>query len=143
MSFSGEFEAHVDSHGRVAVPSSFVEALSAGAIVARGFERCVSVYSKDGWERIAAEIGELPATDATTRRLARIVFASANDQQIDRQGRLELPKLVRWYAGIDHEVLVVGVGEVIEIWDKRAWVAEVAALECGAARETGIEEPAA
>ncbi len=129
MLFAGQFEGHVDSRGRIAVPDAFIEALSGGAMVARGFERCISVYSPDGWQRLAGEIGELPVTDAETRRLTRFIFASADEQQIDRQGRLELSAEVRRYAGIDREVVIIGAGELIEIWDSEAWALELAVLE--------------
>ena len=131
--FAGEFEGHVDSRGRIAVPAALVEARSGGAVVARGFERCVSVYSAESWQRLADEIGKLPMTDAKTRRLARFMYASADEQQIDRQGRLELPGPALQYAGIDREVVVVGAGDSIEIWDREAWAVELAALENGIA----------
>lgn len=133
--FAGEFVGHVDSHGRIAVPDALLEALSGGAIVARGFERCISVYSTDGWQRLADEIRELPATDEQTRRLSRFIFASADEQQIDRQGRLDLSAPVRRYAGIDRDVVVVGAGNLIEIWDSGAWAVELASLE---SQTTGV-----
>lgn len=131
--FAGEFEGHVDSKGRIAVPDAFTDALSGGAVVARGFERCVSVYSAEGWQRLAEEIGELPVTDAETRRLSRFIFASADEQEIDRQGRLELSVAVRRYAGVEREVVVIGAGNLIEIWDREAWAVELSVLETQAA----------
>ncbi len=129
MLFAGEFEGHVDSRGRIAVPPVFAEALSGVVIVARGFERCVSVYSEEGWQRIASEIGELPVTNAETRRLARFIFASAHEQEADRQGRIELPKSVLRYAGIKRDVFVIGTGEAVEIWDRESWAEELGALQ--------------
>ncbi|MDP6823498.1 MAG: division/cell wall cluster transcriptional repressor MraZ [Dehalococcoidia bacterium] len=127
--FAGEFEGHVDSHGRIAVPAVFAEALSGVVVVARGFERCVSVYSEQGWQRIASEIRDLPATNAKTRRLARFIFASAHEQEADRQGRIELPKTVLRYAGINRDVVVIGTGEAVEIWDRESWAQELDAVQ--------------
>ena len=96
--------------------------------MARGFERCVAVYSAEGWERIAAEIRDLPSTNAETRQLARFIFASANEQQADRQGRLQLPRTTLDYAGIVRDVVVLGTGDAVEVWDREAWASELGAL---------------
>ena len=128
MLFAGEFEGHVDSRGRIAVPPAFTQALSGVIVVARGFERCISIYSEDGWKRLADEIEELPATDAESRRLARFIFASADEQQPDGQGRIELPAALRRYAGIDRDVVVIGTGHSVEVWDSESWAAEIAGL---------------
>lgn len=127
--FAGEFDGRVDSHRRIAIPAVFAGELSEGVVVARGFERCISVYSAEGWERIASEIRELPVTNAETRRLARFIFASANEQEPDRQGRIELPKAVLLYAGITTDVSVIGTGDVVEIWDRDTWAAELGTLQ--------------
>ena len=129
MLFAGEFDGRVDSHRRIAIPAVFAEELSEGVVVARGFERCISVYSTEGWERIASEIRELPVTNAETRRLARFIFASANEQEPDHQGRIELPKAVLLYAGITTDVSVIGTGDAVEIWDRDSWAAELGTLQ--------------
>ena len=129
MLFAGEFDGRVDSHRRIAIPAVFAGELSEGIVVARGFERCISVYSVEGWERIASEIRELPVTNAETRRLARFIFASANEQKPDHQGRIELPEAVLLYAGITTEVSVIGTGDVVEIWDRDSWAAELGTLQ--------------
>jgi MraZ protein len=126
--FAGEYQGNVDSRGRIAIPTAFAEALSGEVVVARGFERCVAVYSAEGWERIAAEIRDLPSTNAETRQLARFIFASANEQQADRQGRLQLPRTTLDYAGIVRDVVVLGTGDAVEVWDREAWASELGAL---------------
>ena len=128
MLFAGEFQEHVDSRGRIAIPAPFADALSGEVVVARGFERCVAVYSAEGWDRIAAEIRDLPSTDPETRQLARFIFASANEQEIDRQGRIELPQPLLDYAGIERDVVVLGTGDSVEIWDRESWKTELGAL---------------
>jgi len=126
--FAGEFDGKIDSHRRLAIPAVFAGELSGGVVVARGFERCISIYSAEGWERIASEIRELPVTNAETRRLARFIFASANEQEPDRQGRIELPRAVLLYAGITTEVSVIGTGDAVEVWDRDSWAAQLGTL---------------
>jgi MraZ protein len=146
--FAGEFEGRVDSRRRIAVPAVFAEALSGDVVVARGFERCVAVYSAEGSERVAAEIGEMPITNAESRRLARFIFASAFEQQPDRQGRIEQPKSVLSYANIEQDVTVIGTGDSVEIWDRASWKAELGELQTQVTRGTDTanaqgERPAA
>lgn len=141
MLFAGEFQGHVDSRGRIAMPAAFAEALSGDVVVARGFEQCVAVYSSEGWDRIASEIRELPSTDPETRQLARFIFASANEQQVDRQGRIEMPKAILAYAGIERDVVVLGTGDAVEIWDSESWKAELGSLP-GRVSDKGHSEAA-
>lgn len=119
--FLGEFRHSLDGKGRVVMPSKFRERLEDGCVVTKGQERCLYVFPMDVWEAEAQRVLRLPRTNRKARHFARSFFASASDQRLDRQGRIQVPEPLRGYAGLDKEVVVVGVADRVELWDAAAW----------------------
>ena len=107
--FLGEFGHSMDSKGRVVMPRKFRPGLAQGCVVTKGQERCLYVFPMDQWEHEAARVQKLPRTDRRARNFARSFFASAADQSLDKQGRLQIPEALRQYAGLEKDVTVVGV----------------------------------
>jgi len=83
---------------------------------------CVSIYSPEGWARVEEELVQL---STGKRDIVRVILASAVDLELDRQGRVTLPARLRQYAGIDREVVVVGLIRRVEIWNRAAWSAYI------------------
>ena len=121
MGFRGNFEYQLDDRNRVALPPRFREAFANGAILTPGVERCIEVYTPEGYDRQAEVVDQVPAQSGEGRRLRRAFFGSSFDVQRDGQGRLLLPPKLIDYAGISKDVVVVGSGEWLELWDKAAW----------------------
>ena len=121
--FLGEYQHTVDEKGRIVMPSRFRDRLDDGVVVTKGQERCLYVFPADRWEQEVEKVSRLPRTNRTNRNYARSFFGSAIDQQTDKQGRLQLPQTLRTYAGIDKDVVIVGVSDRLEIWDAAAWEA--------------------
>jgi MraZ protein len=121
--FLGEYQHTVDEKGRIVMPSRFRDRLDDGVVVTKGQERCLYVFPADRWEQEVEKVSRLPRTNRTNRNYARSFFGSAIDQQTDKQGRLQLPQTLRTYAGIDKDVVIVGVSDRLEIWDTAAWEA--------------------
>lgn len=119
--FLGEFEHNIDQKGRLAIPVKFRNALADGAVVTRGLDNCLTLYPKKEWEALAAKIAALPMTDPTARAFARFVLAGAVDVDADKQGRVILPAYLRQHAGLGASVVVAGLFNRIEIWDKANW----------------------
>ena len=63
----------------------------------------------------------LPRADRRARNFSRSFFASATDQTLDRQGRVQVPEALRTYAGLERDLVIVGVADHIEIWDSATW----------------------
>ena len=119
--FLGEYSHALDAKGRVVMPSKFRSELKAGCVVTKGQERCLYVFPMDQWEEESGRVLTLPRTDRRARNYSRSFFASASDQRLDGQGRVQLPEALRRYAGLDKDLTVVGVADHIEIWAADAW----------------------
>jgi MraZ protein len=121
--FLGEFQHSVDSKGRLVLPSKFRERLERGLVVTKGQEHCLYVFPIDRWEEEVEKVNRLPRTDRRSRNYARSFFGSASDQQLDGQGRIQVPQALRDYADLGKDVVVIGVADRVEIWDVASWEA--------------------
>lgn len=119
--FLGEYEHNIDQKGRLAVPAKFRSALDDGAVVTRGLDNCLVLYPKKEWEALANRIATLPITDPSARAFSRFMLAGACAVDTDKQGRIMLPAYLRQYAKLGANVVVTGLYNRIEIWDKTTW----------------------
>lgn len=119
--FIGEYHHNIDDKGRLAVPVKFRSELAKGAVVTRGLDHCLFLYTKDEWEKLAAKLAQLPISQANTRAFARLMLAGAMDVDVDKQGRVILPDYLRKYATIKKKVVVAGLYNRMELWDAQAW----------------------
>lgn len=119
--FIGEYNHSIDEKGRLAIPIKFREELGRGAVVTRGLDNCLFVYTADEWKIMAEKLAALPISKANTRAFARLMLAGAMDCEIDKQGRVMLPEFLRTYAGIAKKAVVAGLFNRLEIWDEAAW----------------------
>jgi MraZ protein len=120
--FLGEFEHTIDQKGRLAIPVKFRAALVDGAVVTRGLDNCLTLYPKKEWDQLAERIAHLPMTEPNARSFARFMLAGAMDVEIDKQGRVILPAYLRKHAAISTQVVVAGLANRIEVWDKNKWI---------------------
>jgi MraZ protein len=128
--FYGEYDHTLDDKSRVTLPARFREALAAGVVLAKGFDRNLDVYPGEAWESVVqARIAELDPFSAETRRLKRVVFAGAAADTLDKQGRVLVPAALAEYAGLAKDVVVAGVDDHLEIWDRTAWSEQLREVE--------------
>jgi MraZ protein len=119
--FLGEYSHSLDEKGRVVMPSKFRTGLDDGCVVTKGQEHCIYVFPMDRWEEESSKVLKLPRTDRRARNFSRSFFASASDQALDRQGRVQIPESLRRYAGLEKDLTVVGVADRIEVWAADTW----------------------
>ena len=119
--FMGEFTHAIDDKGRLTVPAKFREELAAGAVVTRGFEKYLLIYTSGAFQRLTVRAKTLSPTDPDNRALLRLAFSGASDTALDKQGRLHIPPFLRTYANLNGECVVVGVGDYVEVWSKDGW----------------------
>ncbi|MBI4407125.1 MAG: division/cell wall cluster transcriptional repressor MraZ [Candidatus Kerfeldbacteria bacterium] len=119
--FIGEYQHNLDEKGRLALPVKFREAFGHGAVVTRGLDHCLFVYSTEEWAKLADKLATLPIAQANTRAFARLMLAGAMDCALDKQGRVVLPEYLREYASIKKAVVVAGLYNRLEIWEEAAW----------------------
>jgi MraZ protein len=126
--FMGEFTHAIDDKGRLTIPAKFREELAYGAVITRGYDKYLVLYSADAFKRLTARAETLSPTNPEHRALLRLTFSGASEAVPDRQGRVLVPPYLRDYAGIDSECVIVGVGHAIEIWSKDSWAQQLQAL---------------
>lgn len=119
--FIGEFQHNLDTKGRIAVPVKFRNKLSGGAIITRGLDHCLFIFSDKEWETLAQKLIALPLAQANSRAFVRLMLAGAMDVEVDKQGRILIPDYLREYAGLKKQATVAGLYNRIEIWDSEAW----------------------
>jgi MraZ protein len=117
----GEYRHNVDVKGRVSVPSKFRDDLGQSFVVTKGLDNCLFMYSKTEWETFEEKLKQLPLTNADARTFIRFFFAGATEVEVDKQGRINIPQVLRDYAGIKKDVVIAGVATRAEIWDSEAW----------------------
>lgn len=119
--FIGEYQHNVDEKGRLAVPVKFRDDLAKGAVVTRGLDNCLFLYTQEEWEKLAIKLASLSFAQANSRAFSRLMLSGAMDVKIDKQGRVVLPDYLRKYAGINKKVVVAGLYSRLEIWDDKKW----------------------
>lgn len=119
--FIGEYQHNLDEKGRLAVPVKFRSDLAKGAVVTKGLDNCLFLYTKEEWQKLADKLSELPISKSDSRAFSRLMLAGAMDVGIDKQGRVVLPEYLRQYADLKKKVVVAGLYNRIEIWNEEAW----------------------
>ena len=120
--FMGEYNHTVDAKGRLIVPSKFREQLGDEFVVTKGLDGCLFVYENTEWKILEEKLKILPLSNANARKITRFFLAGATLCEVDKQGRILLPSVLRAFAGIEKEAVMVGVGNRIEIWSKESWI---------------------
>ena len=118
--FMGEYNHSIDEKGRIIVPSKFREQLGDNFVVTQGLDGCLFLYPNEEWENFVAGLRGLPG-NKDARRLQRYFMAGAVSCEVDKQGRILIPAKLREQAGLEKEVLFIGVLSKIEIWSKERW----------------------
>lgn len=119
--FIGEYNHTIDEKGRMNMPAKFRREVQEGVVVTRGLDKCLFVYPRAEWEKMAEKLSQLPISQRKSRAFARLMLAGAMDVELDSQGRVMLPEYLREYAGAKKHVVVAGLYNRIEIWDEDAW----------------------
>jgi MraZ protein len=114
----GTHSYQLDPKGRVSLPAKFREAFADGCWLTIGQDRCLYVFPRAEWERRAAEVASSPLSDASGRAFARLFFGASDEGRLDGQGRITIPQRLRDEVGIGKEVVVLGVLDRMEIWDR-------------------------
>ena len=116
--FIGEYSHTIDAKGRLIVPSKFREQLGEEFVVTKGLDGCLFVYENSEWKSFEEKLHALPLTNANARKFTRFFLAGASACELDRQGRILIPAVLREFAKLEKDVVLVGVGSRIEIWNK-------------------------
>jgi MraZ protein len=118
----GEFEQRLDEKNRLTIPARLRDAFADGVFLARGFDGCLTAYSRDGWGRlVASQTARLDLLSREGRQLERFLFGGAVELELDRQGRVPVPAPLLRHAGLERDIVIAGVNDRLEIWNREAW----------------------
>lgn len=120
--FIGEYHFNIDEKGRLFLPSDYRKDLGLEVIVNRGIEKCLYIYPQGAWDVIVGKLTTLSFTKKANREFSRMFLSGAFNKEIDSKGRINIDNILRDYANLKKECVILGVGERIEIWDKEEWV---------------------
>ena len=120
--FMSEYNHTLDTKGRLIIPAKFRETLGEEFVISKGMDGCLFVYAGDDWNAFEQKLTSLPLINKEARQFARFL-AGAATVEVDKQGRILLPAHLREFAGLEKDVVLVGVGSRVEIWSKDKWEA--------------------
>ncbi len=119
--FMGEFKHTLDAKGRLTLPSKIREKYEETVVVTKGFDGCLSVYTHDEWQKMYEKLQSIPNTKKDARTFVRLLTAKAAECEIDKSGRINLPRPLIDEGRLTKDCIVVGAGNHVEIWDAIAW----------------------
>jgi len=125
--FYGEYEHSLDEKGRLTIPSRIREAMKQGGVtgfmVTRGLDECLFLFPLQQWQAHVEKLQSLPLVKGNARRFTRMFYSGASECSPDRQGRIFVPPNLREHAHIEKDVVIIGVQNRLEMWDKSRWEA--------------------
>lgn len=117
----GEYKHSLDPKKRVAIPAKFRKEIGEKAVITRGLDQCLFVYTMQEWEKVAEKLSGLPTGSADARNFVRLFLSGATDVEIDALGRVLIPDNLKQFAGLKEKVVIVGVYRRLEIWNEENW----------------------
>jgi transcriptional regulator MraZ len=121
----GEYNHTLDAKDRFILPSKFREKIKTlknkQFCITRGLDGCLSLYSQDEWKQLEQKLAALSFTKQQSRSFNRLLFSGATEVEVDTQGRITVPEYLKEFASIKREIVIIGVVNRIEIWDKERW----------------------
>jgi len=131
----GEFEHTIDEKNRLTLPARFRQRFGDGAVLTRGMDGCLYAYTREDWARLVDErLRALDTLSREARLMQRFFFSGAAEAELDKQGRVMLPSALIESANLNREVVVAGVYDHLEIWDRPAWREHLKEVEGSAER---------
>lgn len=119
--FLGTYEPKLDEKGRLILPAKYRDELAPGLVMTRGQDRCLYAFPMREFEALHEQLRHAPISNKQSRDYLRVFLSGATDEIPDKQGRVTIPAPLRTYAGLGRDLVVIGAGSRIEIWDAEAW----------------------
>lgn len=117
----GEFEHSLDAKGRLIMPAKLREDIGERFVVTKGLDGCLFAFSLTEWTNFEEKLKTLPLSNKNSREFTRFFLSGATECEIDKQGRFLIPNNLRQVANLEKEVIIIGVGTRVEIWNKDKW----------------------
>jgi len=127
----GTFAPKLDDKGRIILPAKFMNDFANGVVMTRGQERCIYLFSQREFEELHERVRQAPVTGRKNRDFLRLFLSGASEEMPDKQHRVTIPSMLREYAGLGRDLVVIGAGSRAEIWDATAWNSYYEETEAG------------
>lgn len=121
----GEYRHSIDSKNRISLPAKFRGEMGDTVFVTRGLDNCLSVYTRESWEKILEKLGNLSMSKASERGFNRFMLSGATEVSVDSMGRILVPDYLREFAHLEKKVVWTGAGDRAEMWSEESWDAYV------------------
>ena len=126
----GEYEHTIDDKNRLTLPAKFRQAFGDGIVVTRGLDGCLNAFTRTDWQQLVdTQLVTLDPLSKEGRVMARYFFSAATEAELDKQGRVMIPAALSESAGLGREVVVAGVYDHLEIWDRATWREQLKEVE--------------
>ena len=126
----GEHEHSIDDKNRITLPAKFRAVFAAGVVLTRGMDGCLYAYRSEDWDHLVeSRLAELDPLSKEGRRMQRFFFSGAVEAELDRQGRIMIPAALIQHGGIGKNVIIAGMRDHLEIWDRATWCKEMKEVE--------------
>jgi len=126
----GEHDHTIDEKNRLTLPAKFRQAFAGGLVVTRGMDGCLYVFPREEWEAsVEARLAELDPLSKEGRLMQRYFYSGAAEADPDKQGRVMVPTALSEHAGLGRDVVIAGVRDHLEIWDRAKWREHVREIE--------------
>ena len=119
--FIGEYEHSIDTKGRITMPAKLKLEIGEKFVITKGLDGCLFVYSQEEWTNFEEKLKTLPLTNKNARDFVRFFLSGAIECELDKQGRFLITSNLRDYTTLEKEVVIIGVGTRLEIWNKEKW----------------------
>ena len=119
--FFGEYTAQVDEKSRISIPVKFRANLKSKVVLTKGLDESLFLYTEEEWSKLAEKLASLPIATSSTRAFARLMLAGAMECDIDKQGRIVIPALLKDFAKITKKAVFAGLYNRIEVWSEELW----------------------
>lgn len=119
--FIGEYKYNLDDKNRLAIPSKFRKFFTDGAVITKGLDNCLFIYTTKEWQKLVDKLANLPISQAKSRAFSRMMLAGAMDVILDKQGRIILPDYLKQFAELNKQVVLAGLYNRLEVWDEKSW----------------------
>lgn len=117
----GEYEHSLDVKGRLIMPAKLREDMGEKFIITKGLDGCLFGFSQNEWTNFEEKLKTLPLTNKNARDFVRFFLSGAIECEIDKQGRFLISSNLREYANMEKDIVIIGVGTRLEIWNREKW----------------------
>ena len=125
----GEFKHNIDLKSRLTIPAKLRMELGEKPVLTRGLDNCLFIYPNRDWQIFMEKLSALPLSQKKARDFKRFMLSGAFEIEIDDMGRVLIPEPLKKYSNLKKEVVIVGVGDRIELWNEDVWNKYIADAE--------------